>query len=225
MSQVRPETHPASPGNGDCRNEIDDVDPDESLLDKMIGWTAVNERPIAKRDWRRRKPRRAGSRPRKHRIRLSERGPFARGGFTVGSLVGLNDLGRPLVRHPLDPQGRARVAQTVVRLAPEQIGSDVVLALESGELEKPIILGVLLRSEESKSRELPMPRQAEHCSAGPESSDGDRLVLTAEKELVLSCGKARLTLTRAGKVLLRGTYVSSHSSGVQRIRGGSVQIN
>ena len=31
--------------------------------------------------------------------------------------------------------------------------------------------------------------------------------------------------TRAGKVLVRGAYVSSRSSGVQRIKGGSVQIN
>jgi hypothetical protein len=34
-----------------------------------------------------------------------------------------------------------------------------------------------------------------------------------------------LTLTHAGKVLIRGAYVLSRSSGVNRIKGGSVQIN
>ncbi len=225
MSQVRPETLPASPGDSECRGEIVDADALETPLAEIVAWKAISERSNAQSDRRMRRTRRARSRPRKHRIRLSERLPFARGGLTVGSLVGLNELGQPLVRHALDPQGRVRVAQTVMRLASEQIGSGVVLAFESGELEKPIVLGILVRPEESRGLESPMPRQAEHRSTGPETSDGDRLVLTAGKELVLSCGKASLTLTRAGKVLLRGTYVSSHSSGVQRIRGGSVQIN
>lgn len=55
--------------------------------------------------------------------------------------------------------------------------------------------------------------------------DGRRTVITAEDEIVLRCGKASITLTKAGKILIRGAYVSSRSSGVNRIKGGSVQIN
>jgi hypothetical protein len=47
----------------------------------------------------------------------------------------------------------------------------------------------------------------------------------AAEELVLRCGDASITLTRAGKIILRGTYLLSRSSGVNRIKGGSVQIN
>lgn len=53
----------------------------------------------------------------------------------------------------------------------------------------------------------------------------ERLELTAEKEIVLRVGDASITLTRAGKIVLRGTYVLSRSSGVNKIKGGSVQIN
>ena len=42
---------------------------------------------------------------------------------------------------------------------------------------------------------------------------------------MLRCGKASITLTREGKVLIKGAYLSSRSSGVNRIKGGSVQIN
>ena len=56
-------------------------------------------------------------------------------------------------------------------------------------------------------------------------SDGQRLIVTAKEEIVLRCGQASITLTKAGKVLIRGTYVSSRSSGVNRLKGGSVQIN
>ena len=55
--------------------------------------------------------------------------------------------------------------------------------------------------------------------------DDQRLELRAEREIVLRCGKASITLTRAGKVIIQGAYLSSRSSGVNRIKGGSVQIN
>jgi hypothetical protein len=43
--------------------------------------------------------------------------------------------------------------------------------------------------------------------------------------MVLRCGKASITLTRAGKVLIQGSYVLSRSTGVNRVKGGAVQIN
>jgi len=52
--------------------------------------------------------------------------------------------------------------------------------------------------------------------------DGERVVFDAKKEIVLRCGKASITLTRAGKVLIRGAYLLNRSSGVNRIKGGSV---
>ena len=55
--------------------------------------------------------------------------------------------------------------------------------------------------------------------------DGEKVVVSAQRELVLRCGKASITLTSAGKILIRGAYVLTRSSGVNRIQGGSVQIN
>ena len=56
-------------------------------------------------------------------------------------------------------------------------------------------------------------------------ADGERLMVSAREQLVLRCGKASITLTKAGKVLIEGAYVSSRSSGVNRVKGGSVQLN
>ena len=50
-------------------------------------------------------------------------------------------------------------------------------------------------------------------------------VTTASREIVLQCGRASIVLTRAGKVLVRGAYLSLRSSGMHRITGASVQIN
>lgn len=51
------------------------------------------------------------------------------------------------------------------------------------------------------------------------------MIVSAKEQLVLRCGKASITLTKAGKVLIKGSYVLSRSSGVNRIKGGSVQLN
>jgi hypothetical protein len=56
-------------------------------------------------------------------------------------------------------------------------------------------------------------------------ADGERLVVSAVHGLVLRCGKASITLSADGKIVVRGTHVVSHSSGLNRIKGGSVQVN
>jgi hypothetical protein len=55
--------------------------------------------------------------------------------------------------------------------------------------------------------------------------DGKRVIIEGQEEITFSCGQASITLTKAGKILLRGTYLQSRSSGVNRILGGSVQVN
>jgi ketosteroid isomerase-like protein len=55
--------------------------------------------------------------------------------------------------------------------------------------------------------------------------DRQRIVIEAGEELELRCGEAAIILTADGRILQRGTYISSDASATQRIRGGSVQIN
>ena len=56
-------------------------------------------------------------------------------------------------------------------------------------------------------------------------ADSDHLVISAAKQITIQCGESSITLTAAGKIILRGKYIVSRSSGMQRIKGGSVQIN
>jgi hypothetical protein len=121
-------------------------------------------------------------------------------------------IGSPRVDYAGNLDG-ALAARTLAPLDSAKVGREVALMFEGGDPTKPIVLGVLQRP----GRPDPKALQVE--------LDGETLVLTGRKEIVLRCGKASITLTRAGKVLLRGTYVSSRSSGVNKIKGGSVQIN
>jgi hypothetical protein len=127
-------------------------------------------------------------------------------------LAGIDEDGLPLVMVP-SLGGPARVAKHVCAIQPEDGGREVVLTFENGDLRRPVILGLV------------QPAVVATAPASDVTLDGQRMVLTAKEELVLRCGKASITLTRAGKVIIRGAHILSRSSGANRIKGGSVQIN
>ena len=55
--------------------------------------------------------------------------------------------------------------------------------------------------------------------------DGDRHVIEADREVVLRCGDASITLTRAGKVIIKGSYILSRSTGYHKIKGAAIDLN
>ena len=136
-------------------------------------------------------------------------------GVTIGWFAGFDDSGLPLVQASMEGDAAAIVAKTVCTLAPGDFGRQAVLNFENGDPQKPVILGLL---------QSPAPDAPVEPSVSI-TLDGEQLALTAKNEIVLRCGKSSITLTRAGKVLIRGAYVLTRSSGVNRIKGGSVQIN
>ncbi len=133
-------------------------------------------------------------------------------GVVIGVLMGFAADGAPLVVYAGNPAEAAAPARTTVVLAPDDVGREVALLFEGGDPARPLVLGRLVRPEATPALVV---------------RDGveEVLQLTAEREIVLRCGKASITLTRAGKVLIRGEYISSRSSGAHRIKGGSVQLN
>jgi hypothetical protein len=121
-------------------------------------------------------------------------------------------------------------ARALVALAASDEGREVALLFENGDPKKPMIMGFVQRLAPVANPELAAAAEEEPINepaAQPVDvqADGERLVLSAKKEIVLQCGNASITLTRAGKILIKGAYVLTRSSGVNRILGGSVQIN
>lgn len=128
----------------------------------------------------------------------------------VGRLVRCGS-GGALVEFAVNPLGRPVAARTTTPLDPTMVGAEVVLLFESGDPARPLVVGVV--------------RPPATMPAVPAELDGERVLLTADREIVLRCGEASITLTRSGKVLIRGTYVLTRSSGANRIKGASVEIN
>jgi|SRR6516165_6168902 hypothetical protein len=139
-------------------------------------------------------------------------------GVVIAEVVAIKDGGRtPLIVYPGQPGAEPLSARSVVDLHAEHIGKHVVVLFEGGHPARPIVMGVLREVEGWPLEDRPGAVEVE--------AGGERLIVSAKQQLVVRCGKASITLHRTGKVAIRGTHIVSHSEGVNRIRGGSVQLN
>jgi hypothetical protein len=92
-----------------------------------------------------------------------------------------------------------------------------VLRFEGADPAKAIIVGVL-----REGRVLATGRAAWLGGRGCVGQTADS---QCKEQVVLRFGKESITLTKAGKIFIQGTYVLNLSSGVNRIKGGSVQMH
>jgi hypothetical protein len=136
----------------------------------------------------------------------------------IGRIVGIGADGAPIVDYPENPAGEPVPAIATTRYDLESAGRDVALMFIAGDPARPLAIGVVACPGRKDAVDASVP--AEEVDDPPEC-----LRLAATREIVLQCGRASIVLTRAGKVLLRGAYLSFRSSGMQRITGASVQIN
>lgn len=136
----------------------------------------------------------------------------------IGELLAIADGGlTPMVVYPGQRGTGALAARTTVDLDGGHVGRAVTIVFDQGDPGRPIVTGVL-RAQGSWPT-WPRPREVEL------DVDGNTLVVDAGRRLVLRCGEASIVLTHDGKVVIRGTCVVTHATGLNRIRGGAVQIN
>ena len=149
-------------------------------------------------------------------------------GVRVGKIITVDEGGQAVVDFPGNTQGpiSARFTNSIKPGMLQKAVSadrDVLLVFENNDPELPIIIDTLYSLVDEITESSTIALETER----PKNVliDGKRVTFDAREEIVLRCGKASITLTKAGKILIRGAYLLNRSSGVNRIKGGSVQIN
>lgn len=144
----------------------------------------------------------------------------------IGTLDRLDEAGMPLVDWPDNPAGKPVAALATATYAAGDIGSSVALLFADGNPVRPLIVGLVRQPMDDVLRATENDVASVSEANGAESqAESERVVITADKEIVLQCGKASITLTRSGKIIQRGTFILSRSSGSNKIKGGSIELN
>jgi len=130
-------------------------------------------------------------------------------GVLVLELAGVDSEGAPLVRlaEGDDPQP---VHVVWMRNPPDWsacTGKRAVVATRDGGAP-PILLGLL----------DPPPTETEQHPP-------EKLHIGSEEELIIECGKAKISMRADGRIEIRGGHLISRSSGPNKIKGRSVHIN
>jgi hypothetical protein len=131
-------------------------------------------------------------------------------GVVVGRIASVSASGAVCVTFAGVP-AQGLLARVTMPITKADEGRDVALMFEEGDPRRPIVMGKVVSPIATGRTEATI--------------DARRFEISAEEEIVLRCGDSSITLTRAGKIIIQGAYVLSRSSGVNRIQGGSVEIN
>jgi len=160
------------------------------------------------------------------------------GEIVIGVLTGINQQGQALVNFQDNLVASPIPAISTIEFNTRQIGRQVALLFAEGNLSKPVIMGLIHSALDVMLENFEVVVEEENNEETSSSNDnvktsvmedvlldGKRIVLEGKEEVVLKCGEASITLTKAGKILIRGKYLLNRSTGVNRIMGGSVQVN
>lgn len=152
-------------------------------------------------------------------------------GVMIGSVVNVthkDGFKNIFVSFTGNPSLTPIIAKTVLEINSGHQHNEVTLMFDGGNLNSPIITGIIQKSELTTDKP-PVNNTLDLDGLADENIDaeldGKTLTFKAKDQIKLECGKASITLTKSGKILLRGEYVMSRSTGVNSIKGGSVQLN
>ena len=163
---------------------------------------------------------------------------IAPGEIIIGTLVSIDKQGAPQVDFAGNTTEQPLVAMATLSLTQTHIGRQVALLFADGDFHRPVIIGVIhsplqdmlenfdqSQVLEAKQTAVDKVELETDIAAEDVLIDGKKITFEAREQIVLKCGESSITLTKAGKILIRGNYLLNRSTGVNRIMGGSVQVN
>jgi hypothetical protein len=156
------------------------------------------------------------------------------GEIILGTIVGFDSQMQPQVDYSANPYNQPQSAVSTVSVTRQHLHRQAALLFANGDPRHPVIIGLIHNPldemlETFEVRSVAGAETVAEQTASPTANDvtidGKRIVIEGREEIVFKCGDASITLTKAGKILIRGKYLMNRSSGVNRIMGGSVQVN
>ncbi len=148
--------------------------------------------------------------------------------LVTGRIVSIGADGKILVQFKNRPVTQAKFLSGSLKKEIEihQLSrQQVLMVFEEGDPDKPIIIGLM---EESLYQLFELDKKiiSKEKSMQPEAEiDGERVILEATKEIQLKCGKSSITLTKEGRIIIKGIDIVTRSLSVNKVKGSCVKLN
>ena len=155
------------------------------------------------------------------------------GEVLLGRLESIDETGNAVVSVPHIPLFQQCIALTTIPVLPQHIGRQVALMFTQSVEPKPIIIGLIYSplqqvlesviANTSNNGDIDevvfaepsgssLERARNNSSENSIYMDGKQLIMEGHEEIVLRCGEASITLSRNGKISIRGKYLLSRAS-------------
>ena len=121
-------------------------------------------------------------------------------GVVVGTITTIDKQNQPFVDFDCNIFKEAIPAASLVEINKTHAGRKAALMFEQNRADKPIIMGLMHIPEQTKST-------------------------TAEKELLIKCGKASIRLKENGDIVINGRELISRARKDNIIKGGTIHLN
>jgi len=135
-------------------------------------------------------------------------------GVSVLRVAGVDTDGRPLVQLEGSeaPCPAAVVWMKEVPAWDRCAGLRVLVAFPEGEGGEPVVLGLLDAPPQPYDQRKKKPKEK-------------RVRIEGKEEVVIECGKSKISLRSDGRIEIRGGHLISRSSGPNKVKGATVHIN
>jgi len=144
----------------------------------------------------------------------------------VGSIVRISDDGHVYVEFEGsggEVGARLAIPDTTPSSPAELCGSNVLLVFDGGNASRPIIVGFVRDSLRTGIDPGKIPESANGIV--PQKIHATSVLIEGDREIVLQCGRGSISLSADGRIVIKGTRLTSRASETNKVRGAVVLIN
>jgi hypothetical protein len=147
--------------------------------------------------------------------------------YVLGRLTDVTPQGVIMVDYPGNMFGPlpARFVSVLGHVDQAALVKDgpVLLIFENADARLPIVVGTVMDTlPQTKTIELKIPDKATPKDV---CLDKKKVVFEAQEQIELRCGKCSVSLTKQGKIVIKGIEIVSRAARTNKIKGASVSIN
>ncbi len=145
---------------------------------------------------------------------------------SIGYIVEITPEGVALVDFPENTgqpiQARSALSRQDQPLI-DALPIKVILMFENDDIRLPVVTALVRDTLFSENGALELGDSKSEVTDA--EVDGRRITFEAKEEIRMNCGKSTIILNKNGKIIIKGAQILSRSSGANKIKGSSVNIN